>query len=40
MIIRQLRIKKFRRFIIETQEKINSEPIIFMFTDEQRGEET
>ena len=39
-ILKHRQLKKFRRLIIETQEKIDSEPIIFMFTDEQRGEET
>lgn len=39
-ILKHRQLKKFRRLIIETQKKIDSEPFIFMFTDEQRGEET
>ena len=37
-VLKRRQLKKFRKHIIETQNKINSEPLIFMFTDEQRGD--
>ena len=36
-VLKHRQLKKFRKHIIKTQNEINSEPFIFMFTNEQRG---